>query len=879
MSGKSLYQVIVEEFGLRAISNRKIPDSVLGNLNPKFAIRPYQQKALQLLNLFSEEFILRNTGTRQLLFHMATGSGKTLIMAGAMLDLYRQGFRNFLFFVDSTSIINKTRDNFLNKSSSKHLYASSPSIDGHPVTIQEVDNFQSSNPDAINIVFTTIQGLHSQINNPRENALTIDDFRAFDIVLISDEAHHINADTRQSRQALELDGLDKPSWENTVESIFSANPQNVLLEFTATMDFDNSGIAAKYLPRLIFDYPLKDFRMDGYSKEVTVLQSETDIMQRALAATILSQWRRKIFSDNHLSIKPVVLFKSRTIKESEAFHDEFSQKLRVLEGSDLEDLRNSSESSLLGAAFEYLQERGVSLDEFAQELVEDFAPAKQLVVNSKSATESNQLALNSLEDRDNEYRAIFAVDMLNEGWDVLNLFDIVRLYDTRDAKDNKVGKTTMSEAQLIGRGARYFPFVSAPDQDADKRKFDKDLSNPLRLCESLVYHSAYNPRYIQELNSALREIGLVANETLAKDMKLKDSFKKSPTYKAGLLFVNSLIQKDYSRVISLESYLASQTFTVQMKTGFTTASQVFEDAPAGVKRTRSSFQISLGQVNKHIIRKALNRISFYAFSNIKSYLPNLDSMDDFVSKTAYLGGVGVTVEGPHQSLDALTSDEQLQIVLDVCTEIENRMRSQKTDYVGSEEFKPVSLAEVLKDKVINITNDDAGNKELGRSMSTPGESALHLDLSTEEWFSHEDFYGTSEEKHLILFFKSLVPRLSEHFSDVHLIRNERFFKIYNFSDGAATEPDFFAMFQGKADNKTVSLQVFIEPKGDHLLAHDQWKENFLMEIKEKGRVTLLTQSEEFLVWGMPFYNKAAEAGFSSAFEDVFALMEDSRQRS
>jgi type III restriction enzyme len=619
--------------------------------------------------------------------------------------------------------------------------------------------------------------------------------------------------------------------------------------------------------------------MDGYSKEVTVLQSETDIMQRALAATILSQWRRKIFSDNHLSIKPVVLFKSRTIKESEAFHDEFSQKLRVLEGSDLEDLRNSSESSLLGAAFEYLQERGVSLDEFAQELVEDFAPAKQLVVNSKSATESNQLALNSLEDRDNEYRAIFAVDMLNEGWDVLNLFDIVRLYDTRDAKDNKVGKTTMSEAQLIGRGARYFPFVSAPDQDADKRKFDKDLSNPLRLCESLVYHSAYNPRYIQELNSALREIGLVANETLAKDMKLKDSFKKSPTYKAGLLFVNSLIQKDYSRVISLESYLASQTFTVQMKTGFTTASQVFEDAPAGVKRTRSSFQISLGQVNKHIIRKALNRISFYAFSNIKSYLPNLDSMDDFVSNTAYLGGVGVTVEGPHQSLDALTSDEQLQIVLDVCTEIENRMRSQKTDYVGSEEFKPVSLAEVLKDKVINITNDDAGNKELGRSMSTPGESALHLDLSTEEWFSHEDFYGTSEEKHLILFFKSLVPRLREHFSDVHLIRNERFFKIYNFSDGAATEPDFFAMFQGKAHNKTVSLQVFIEPKGDHLLAHDQWKENFLMEIKEKGRVTLLTQSEEFLVWGMPFYNKAAEAGFSSAFEDVFALMEDSRQRS
>ena len=44
---------------------------------------------------------------------------------------------------------------------------------------------------------------------------------------------------------------------------------------------------------------------------------------------------------------------------------------------------------------------------------------------------------------------VFAVDKLNEGWDVHNLFDIVRLYNTRDPdKSGKVGKTTMSEAHL-----------------------------------------------------------------------------------------------------------------------------------------------------------------------------------------------------------------------------------------------------------------------------------------------------------------------------------------------------------------------------------------------------------------------------------------------
>jgi len=58
-------------------------------------------------------------------------------------------------------------------------------------------------------------------------------------------------------------------------------------------------------------------------------------------------------------------------------------------------------------------------------------------------------------------------------------FDIVRLYDTRDGKwvygQYRPGKTTMGEAQLIGRGARYFPFQLDTVQDKYKRKFDEDI--------------------------------------------------------------------------------------------------------------------------------------------------------------------------------------------------------------------------------------------------------------------------------------------------------------------------------------------------------------------------------------------------------------------
>ncbi len=66
---------------------------------------------------------------------MATGSGKTVIMAGLILYLYTKGYRNFIFFVDSTSIIEKTKHNFINSSSEKYLFNSSIMINNKEVFI------------------------------------------------------------------------------------------------------------------------------------------------------------------------------------------------------------------------------------------------------------------------------------------------------------------------------------------------------------------------------------------------------------------------------------------------------------------------------------------------------------------------------------------------------------------------------------------------------------------------------------------------------------------------------------------------------------------------------------------------------------------------
>lgn len=282
-----------------------LPLYVKNNTNPNFKFRPYQVEALSRFFYYISDYKKRAMPTH-LLFNMATGSGKTLIMASSILYLYEKGYRNFIFFVNSTSIIEKTRDNFLNELSNKYLFNTTIEIDNKKIKLREVKNFQVTNKEDINIIFTTIQGLHTTLNNPQENSITFEDFEDKKIVLLADEAHHINTLTKGKNLTKELEG-EKVSWESTVNSIFNTNVENILLEFTATIDLNDNAIAQKYEDKIIYKYSLKEFREDQYSKEVKILSADLEPMKRILNALILSQYRLKIAQKYRLFIKPTIL--------------------------------------------------------------------------------------------------------------------------------------------------------------------------------------------------------------------------------------------------------------------------------------------------------------------------------------------------------------------------------------------------------------------------------------------------------------------------------------------------------------------------------------------------------------------------------------------
>lgn len=155
----------------------------------------------------------------------------------------------------------------------------------------------------------------------------------------------------------------------------------------------------------------------------------------------------------------MIMFKSAKVAISLEANKVFNELIQNLNVTDLlafikrQQVLDSNDSSALELAYNYYLKNEDDLAKIVREIKQDFDPRNVLNANDTSGNmlEKGQYeALNTLESPNNLYRVVFAVAKLTEGWDVLNLYDIVRI--EQEAATNK--NATMVEAQLIGRGAR-----------------------------------------------------------------------------------------------------------------------------------------------------------------------------------------------------------------------------------------------------------------------------------------------------------------------------------------------------------------------------------------------------------------------------------------
>ena len=304
-----------------------------------------------------------------------------------------------------------------------------------------------------------------------------------------------------------------------------------------------------------------------------------------MQALLFAWYRHKIALKYDIAnFKPVTLFRSKTTEESKQDYEDFLNWIDNITSNDFDFLKEilnkiqepkqlslyEQGKSRTGTLLEFIKNKKINFSEIADWIKQSYQEKNTIITNSKtnktkkeSTDEETEKLLNSLEDKNNHIRAIFTVDRLTEGWDVLNLFDIVRLYQGQNTggSTKKTPESTTKEKQLIGRGVRYFPFQHS-DAITNKRKFDDDLKHELRVLEELYYYTYdEESRYISHLKDELRKDGYVRDDKITKKFELKDEFKNSKFYKDIKIWYNKQIPNPNRRKVTLDDIKQDFHFT------------------------------------------------------------------------------------------------------------------------------------------------------------------------------------------------------------------------------------------------------------------------------------------------------------------------------
>lgn len=819
------------------------PDYIKHNL--KHQLRDYQKQSLYNLNYTQKDDHVASR-FNQLLFHMATGSGKTDVMAADILYFYHEfGYQNFLFVVNTNAVIAKTRENMLNVQSPKYLFSQPLSIDGETIELREVTRFPTNiEPGVIYLRLTTIQTLANELNTPRENGLTYGDLEKQKLIILADEAHHFSAGTKSK-----ADQKNKnKTWEYVLDRIRQANKANRQLEFTATIDLNNEFIYEKYRDKIIFQYDLKEFQNAGYSKKIARLQANADDNEKMLNAVLLSQYRKRMAIQAGVKdFKPVILFKSNKKDVSKAARDQFLTMMDRLTAEDLAQFiakqLQTTQSSTLRQAYTYYQT--VDMGSLVRELQRDFQPLNTINVNDTRSDGilgdlNNFHNLNTLEEPSNPFRAIFAVVKLSEGWDVLNLYDIVRI-----GEQPITSTQTNSEAQLIGRGARYNPFVYE-DATSFTRRFDHSTPE-LQILESLHYHTINNKKYIDNLTKSFEAMQLQVEDDKDFDIlttTVKKSFKKSDVYQYGKLYYNDVEDVPESEYNGLAKYgvPVAELPAVNIETATLEATAFDTQNVAGMNETR------LVKIDDALVKKAMARNPFFRFNTMKKYMPTLNSISEFMYDAQWLGQLKEIQATVSTGSDTVLSREtQLLVVEKYLAYIQRMLIMNYKRQRGTNKFIGLPIKEVVQDyqKRVPVNYSNAGIHELIQTY----------DYKRAPWFVYNEAIVDKLERSLIELIQGYVEELQNKYKDVYFIRSDERntkLKLHEFADNVSHYAGFLPDFVLYLANESYIYQIYIEPKGTQLLDQDQWKENLLTSISPES-VDIIGENGQVKLYGFKFY--------------------------
>jgi type III restriction enzyme len=348
-------------------------------------------------------------------FSIATGIGKTRLMAASIIYLYlKKGIRHFFVLAPNLTLYEKLIRDFSDVSYSKYVFRGiAELVHNQPVVITG-DNYDQvrglfSDTDiqinVFNIAKFNSDSKESKKGTPRMKRLSeylgqsYFDFLSSldDLVILMDEAHRYHADA--SKKAI-----------NELRPVLG-------IEMTAT-PMDEKG---KAFMNIVYEYNLAQALLDGkYVKNPTVA-------------------KRKNFEKGSLSERELDILK---LEDAISIHENVKMHLELYaKDNDLPLVK-----PFILVVCRNIQHATETVELLENELFDGRYKGRVLQIDSstKKDEEIDRLFV-SLEESNNEIEIVVHVNMLKEGWDVTNLYTIVPL---------RAADAPILVEQSIGRGLR-----------------------------------------------------------------------------------------------------------------------------------------------------------------------------------------------------------------------------------------------------------------------------------------------------------------------------------------------------------------------------------------------------------------------------------------
>jgi type III restriction enzyme len=361
-------------------------------------------------------------------FSLATGVGKTRLMGAMVTYLFLAGrVRNFLILAPSSTILDKLVQDFSDPTHSKYVFNGISEFAVKRPKIITADNFEQglgvrnerakqgdffANDQEVHINIFNIAKMHTDQRKIKQVSDYLDesyfDYLASleDLVVLMDEAHRYRASA-------------------AMKTIQELKPL-LGLEFTATPQLEKGKVSVRF-KNILYDYPLSRALHDGYLKEPAVAGRENFDPANYASEEELDR----------LKVEDGVRLHEQTKLNLLIYSEERGEKL--VKPLMLVVAQNTQHADQLKEMME------------GDGFFEGNYRGKVMVVHSEVKAEAEELMIRNLlevESSDNLIEIVIHVNMLREGWDIVNLFTMVPL--------RKANSKTLIE-QNLGRGLRL-PF-------------------------------------------------------------------------------------------------------------------------------------------------------------------------------------------------------------------------------------------------------------------------------------------------------------------------------------------------------------------------------------------------------------------------------------